>query len=87
MRLFLAFVSLLILTPGLAFAACDGNYDWACVLVASDVDCAGGSGNGPAYVQGPVKVVGRDVYKLDRDKNGYGCEPKGWTPRDGRPMS
>jgi hypothetical protein len=52
----------------------------ACVPVASDVDCAGGSGNGPAYVQGPVKVVGRDIYKLDRDKNGYGCEPVGWTP-------
>lgn len=69
-----------LLVPGAAFAACDPNYAMACVPVASDVDCAGGSGNGPAYVQGPVKVVGRDIYKLDRDKDGYGCEPYGWTP-------
>jgi uncharacterized protein YabE (DUF348 family) len=26
---------------------CDRNYSGACVPVASDVDCAGGSGNGP----------------------------------------
>lgn len=42
--------------------------------IASDVDCAGGSGNGPAYVQGPVRVVGRDIYGLDRDNDGIGCE-------------
>src|SRR5882724_5684914 len=36
---------------------CDPNYSGACVPIASDVDCAGGSGNGPAYVQGPVTVV------------------------------
>ena len=35
---------------------CDPNYD-PCVPVASDVDCAGGSGNGPAYVQGPVTLT------------------------------
>src|SRR5262249_2690692 len=28
---------------------CDPNYSGACVPIASDVDCAGGSGNGPAY--------------------------------------
>ena len=39
-----------------------------------DVDCAGGGGNGPAYVSGPVRVVGPDVYGLDRDKDGVGCE-------------
>jgi hypothetical protein len=44
------------------------------VPIASDVDCAGGSGNGPAYVQGPVRVVGTDVYKLDADGDGIGCE-------------
>lgn len=42
--------------------------------IASDIDCSGGSGNGPAYVTGPVKVVGRDIYDLDRDGNGWGCE-------------
>lgn len=53
---------------------CDPNYSGACVPVASDVDCAGGSGNGPAYVQGPVRVVGKDIYGLDRDGDGIGCE-------------
>lgn len=53
---------------------CDPNYIWACVPIASDVDCAGGSGNGPAYVSGPVKVVGTDIYDLDRDGDGIACE-------------
>lgn len=52
---------------------CDPNYS-GCVPIASDVDCAGGSGNGPAYVRGPVRVIGRDIYGLDRDKDGWGCE-------------
>lgn len=54
--------------------SCDPNYTGACVPIASDVDCAGGSGNGPAYVQGPVHVVGADIYGLDRDGDGIGCE-------------
>ncbi|MCV7419463.1 hypothetical protein H7K45_02835 [Mycobacterium yunnanensis] len=53
---------------------CDPNYSGACVPIASDVDCQGGSGNGPAYVSGPVTVVGTDIYDLDRDGNGIGCE-------------
>jgi hypothetical protein len=53
---------------------CDPNYSGACVPIASDVDCAGGSGNGPAYVQGPVQVVGTDIYGLDSDGDGIGCE-------------
>lgn len=53
---------------------CDPNYSGACVPIASDVDCAGGSGNGPAYVDGPVRVVGADVYDLDADGDGYGCD-------------
>lgn len=52
---------------------CDPNYS-GCVPIASDVDCAGGSGNGPAYVQGPVRVIGSDIYGLDRDGDGIGCE-------------
>ena len=55
-------------------AQCDPNYADACVPIASDVDCAGGSGNGPAYVQGPVRVVGSDIYDLDRDGDGIGCD-------------
>lgn len=52
---------------------CDPNYG-GCVPIASDVDCADGSGNGPAYTSGPVAVIGTDVYGLDRDGNGWGCE-------------
>lgn len=52
---------------------CDPNYG-PCVPIASDVDCAGGSGNGPAYVQGPVTVTGSDIYDLDSDSDGVGCE-------------
>jgi hypothetical protein len=60
--------------PGPPGDGCDPNYTGACVPIASDVDCAGGSGNGPAYVQGPVQVVGSDVYDLDRDGDGIACD-------------
>lgn len=52
---------------------CDSNYS-GCVPIASDVDCAGGSGNGPAYVRGPVYVIGSDIYGLDRDGDGVACQ-------------
>lgn len=52
---------------------CDPNYS-GCVPIASDVDCAGGSGNGPAYVRGPIQVTGRDIYGLDSDHDGIACE-------------
>jgi resuscitation-promoting factor RpfB len=63
-----------VFIPQLALADCDPNYTNACVPIASDVDCAGGSGNGPAYVSGPVYVVGTDIYGLDRNGDGTGCE-------------
>jgi hypothetical protein len=53
--------------------SCNPNYS-GCVPIASDVDCAGGSGNGPKYVSGPIRVTGSDVYDLDRDGNGIACE-------------
>jgi hypothetical protein len=53
---------------------CDSNYADACVPIASDVDCAGGSGDGPGYVDGPVRIVGSDVYDLDRDGDGIACD-------------
>jgi hypothetical protein len=34
----------------------------------------GGSGNGPEYT-GTVSVIGPDVYDLDRDGDGIGCDP------------
>jgi len=52
---------------------CDPNYS-GCVPIASDVDCAGGSGNGPAYASGPVRVIGTDIYDLDRDGDGVACD-------------
>ncbi len=54
-------------------SGCDSNYS-GCVPIASDVDCAGGSGNGPEYVAGPVDVLGSDIYGLDADDDGVGCE-------------
>jgi len=45
----------------------------ACVPIDSDVDCAGGSGNGPSYFDGVARVVGPDVYKLDGDGDGWAC--------------
>jgi resuscitation-promoting factor RpfB len=55
-------------------SGCDPHYSGACVPIASDVDCAGGGGNGPAYVTGPVRVVGDDIYQLDRDGDGVACD-------------
>jgi hypothetical protein len=61
--------------PQPAAGGCHPSYD-PCVPFASDVDCAGGSGNGPAYT-GQVRVIGPDVYGLDSDGDGIGCEASG----------
>lgn len=53
--------------------SCDPNYS-GCVPIDSDVDCAGGSGNGPSYARGPITVIGSDIYDLDRDNDGIACE-------------
>jgi hypothetical protein len=68
----LAFIVSVMLSSAAHADECHPSYQGACVPIASDLDCAGGSGNGPAYVQGPVYVVGPDVYGLDSD--GVGCE-------------
>ena len=52
---------------------CQSGYS-PCVPIASDVDCEGGGGNGPAYVSGPVRVTGSDPYELDRDGDGTACD-------------
>ncbi len=55
-------------------ATCHPSYTGACLDPSvSDYDCVGGSGNGPGYT-GTVRVVGPDVYRLDSDGDGYGCE-------------
>ncbi|WP_080575325.1 G5 domain-containing protein [Microbacterium testaceum] len=52
---------------------CHPSYADACVPIDSDVDCAGGSGNGPSYFDGVARVVGPDEYDLDRDGDGWAC--------------
>lgn len=52
---------------------CNPNYSGCLRADASDYDCAGGSGNGPYYT-GKVQVIGVDVYGLDRDHDGWGCD-------------
>jgi hypothetical protein len=76
----------LIGMTGLAAADgdCHGSYRGVCLPPrAVDVDCVGQDGNGPLYVTGPFKVVGRDDYYLDPDKDGVACEspwPQGPRP-------
>ncbi|MGF3053014.1 G5 domain-containing protein [Microbacterium sp. YY-03] len=73
-------VSVGMYTPPAAFAGsadngCNPNYADACVPNDPvDVDCAWGTGDGPSYFDGVARVVGSDVYGLDRDKDGYACE-------------
>ena len=47
-----------------------------CIPPGPDVDCAGGNGNGPRYVEGPITVdhTHGDPYDLDRDRDNVGCE-------------
>ena len=55
--------------------SCHPNYGPQCLKPDSpDYDCAGGSGNGPDYVEGPVNVYGSDPYDLDSDGDRVGCE-------------
>lgn len=62
--------------PPAAAAGCHPSYAGACVPTGfSDVDCAGGSGDGPGYVsEKRFRVVGPDVYRLDSDGDGIACE-------------
>jgi micrococcal nuclease len=54
---------------------CHPSYEGVCLKVGiGDYDCAGGSGNGPNYVEGPFRVVGYDEFELDRDGDGLACE-------------
>ena len=59
-----------------AGGGCHPSYTRTCIPDdVADADCAGGSGNGPFYVQeANIGVVGPDVFDLDRDGDGVGCE-------------
>jgi hypothetical protein len=52
--------------------SCTPGYS-PCIPPGSDVDCQGGTGDGPRYIAGPVQVTGSDPYGLDGDGNGVGC--------------
>jgi endonuclease YncB( thermonuclease family) len=49
---------------------CDPNYAGCIPVFPPDVDCTDIKHLGLA----PVKVIGKDVHKLDRDGNGIGCD-------------
>lgn len=73
----IAFLAFLAFMPTFSVQAqsCHSSYELVCVPAGvSDVDCAGGSGNGPYYARGPIRVVGWDEYRLDRDGDGIACE-------------
>lgn len=56
-------------------APCHPSYTGECLdPTVYDYDCASGSGDGPGYVYGTVRVVGYDEYGLDADGDGYGCD-------------
>lgn len=59
--------------PAAAAQRCHPSYSGCLKPNASDYDCTGGSGNGPYYT-GTVQVYGPDVFGLDRDNDGWGCE-------------
>jgi micrococcal nuclease len=59
-------------TPGQGGAAgddCHPSYE-PCLPIVSDLDCSDVRAMGKA----PVRVIGPDDYRLDRDGNGIGCE-------------
>lgn len=53
--------------------SCTSGYS-PCLRPAPDYDCAGGSGDGPGYAYGPIRITGSDPYDLDRDGDGVACE-------------
>jgi hypothetical protein len=53
---------------------CHPSYAGACLKPeSSDYDCKGGGGDGPDYIGGVVRVVGRDDYQLDGNGDGKAC--------------
>ena len=52
---------------------CHPNYSGCLDPYAVDYDCIGGNGNGPLYT-GEVRIRGRDVFQLDSDGDGIGCD-------------
>ena len=56
-----------------ASSNCDPNYG-PCVPIASDVDCSNElDADGPAFVSGPIDLIGSDIYGLDPDEDDIAC--------------
>jgi hypothetical protein len=53
---------------------CEPGYSKCLDPTASDYDCIENEGDGPKYVQGPIRVTGSDRFRLDGNNNGVGCE-------------
>lgn len=51
---------------------CDPNYDQCVPISAYDLDCPDIYNLGMSR----IRVIGRDIHKLDRDKDGIACESK-----------
>jgi hypothetical protein len=62
--------------PPPAESTCHPSYEGECLPIdASDVDCVDGDGNGPVYAYTHnIRVVGPDVFDLDADDDGLGCD-------------
>jgi hypothetical protein len=80
MRAIFAVALALVGTASAVGQACDPNYAGSCVpnVWPADVDCAGGSGDGPYYTDGTqsFEVIGTDRYGLDtNDQDTLACEP------------
>ncbi len=59
--------------PAARVSNCHPNYSGCLDANAVDYDCVGGAGNGPLFT-GEVRVLGRDVFQLDSDGDGLGCD-------------
>jgi hypothetical protein len=61
--------------PAQQNSGCDPSYPDNCLPSnGGDWDCEGGSGNGPHYIRGPIRVLQPDPFRLNADKDGEGCE-------------
>jgi len=54
---------------------CEPSYPDVCLDPnVEDYDCADGEGDGPEYVEGPIRVEGEDPFDLDANEDGEACE-------------
>ncbi len=55
-------------------ANCDPSYPDVCLADGiGDWDCAGGGGNGPNFIKGPIRVLPPDPFHLDGNHDGVAC--------------